>query len=107
LFYLTLLSSSFSQFEDGFQDLAEDFNICQESCAGFTSSRSDTIFKNQSAATHLPELILSFFTSETANAETEELAEKEKAYHLAHRADIMARYRQDERDDMPFGAQHY
>jgi hypothetical protein len=40
--------------------LAEDFSICPESCAGFTISRSDTIFKNQSAATHLPELILSF-----------------------------------------------
>ena len=40
--------------------MAEDFGICPESCAGFTISRSDTIFKNQSAATHLPELILSF-----------------------------------------------
>jgi hypothetical protein len=40
--------------------LADEFNVCPESSAGFTISRSDTIFKNQSAATHLPELILSF-----------------------------------------------
>jgi hypothetical protein len=42
--------------------LADEFNICPESSAGFTISRSDTIFKNQSAAAHLPELILSFRT---------------------------------------------
>ncbi len=42
--------------------MADEFNICPESSAGFTISRSDTIFKNQSAAAHLPELILSFRT---------------------------------------------
>ena len=41
--------------------MADDFNICPESSAGFTISRADTItFKNQSAATHLPELMLNF-----------------------------------------------
>ncbi len=46
--------------EGSFQYLTDHFNICQEFPAGFPISRSAIIFKNQSATTYLPELILSF-----------------------------------------------